>query len=630
MAPTVSRSVNIGAQITFPAATASFCENDCWSSAKRGSVGWQSSTTATRSASSRAERVLQSRETSRAGEIVEERAMPTRWTASAAPADGAPSFVMGGIVASVPPSVYDPVMSLRGIAFLLLLFAQESKQETGKYKLTVAGKEAGVEEYRLEEFEDGKIVLFSKAKFELDLAGARRAYVTDTVLTMDKSYAPALYAGYRKAGRDEDRVKIEWSKGVATTPKKQIRTTAAYLLDTTVISHLLPILRSAEPGRKALRLFNPTALSDFEGSIEDRGDVVLRGKEASIRVREYQVNLGYVSYTAHVDEKKKVLRVWSAVNNSLAELEGFEGLVPEGLAPEGVEETEVAFTSGALRLSGTVTKPRGAKGCPAVVLLSDTGPQDRQGNLVKGKGGSEEFAWPGADASLQRAVAQALAGAGLLVLRLDDRGCGASEGDFGTARMSDFVADGAAAVAYLRSRDDAGPVGLIGHGEGALTACLLAAKDGAIRLVVLLAPPAATLDQIALARAERMLRDQGTKDDVLKEMLAGQRRLFDRIKTSTEEYQEIDERRTFVAWMRDRMTLDPRAALSKVLAPVLICAGGKDGETTPAQAESLRQAKSGVEFRLFEGLDHSFAGPDGRVDAAFLKALSERIPQTLK
>jgi len=516
------------------------------------------------------------------------------------------------------------------MAFLLLLFSQESKQETGKYKLTVAGREAGVEEYRLEEFEDGKVVLFARAKFELDLAGARRAYVTDTVLTMDKTFAPALYAGYRKAGRDEDKVKIEWSKGVATTPKKQIRTTASHLLDTTVISHLIPILRSAEPGKKALRLFNPTALSDFEGSVEDRGDAVLRGKEASIRVREYQVNLGYVSYTAHVDEKKKVVRAWSAVNNSLAELEGFEGMVPEGLAPEGIEESDVAFTNGAVRLSGSITKPRGAKVCPAVVLLSDTGPQDRQGNLVKGKGGSEEFAWPGADASLQRAIAQALAGAGLLVLRVDDRGCGASDGDFGTARIADFVSDGAAAVAYLRSRDDAGPVGLIGHGEGALTASLIAAKDGAIRLVVLLAPPAATLDQIAIARAERTLRDQGTPDDVLRQMVAQQRKLFDRIKTSADDYQEIDERRTFVGWMRDRMTLDPRATLSKVLAPALICVGSKDAETTPAQAEALRQARNGIEFRLFEGLDHSFAGPDGRVDAGFLKALADRIPQTLK
>jgi pimeloyl-ACP methyl ester carboxylesterase len=520
-------------------------------------------------------------------------------------------------------------MATRGIIVLLLLLSQE-KQETGKYKLTLSGKESGVEEYRLEELEDGKVVLFAKAKFEIELPGAKRAYVTDTVLTMDKSFAPALYAGFRKAGRDEDQVKIEWINGVAVTPKKQIKTSAAFLLDTTVISHLIPILRHPEPGKRKVRLFNPTALSDFDGSIDDRGDVLLRGKEASIRVREYQVNLGYVTYTAHVDGKNRLIRAWSAVNNSLAELEGFEGFVPEGLAPEGIEETEVTFPSGSIRLAGTVAKPKGAKGCPAVVLISDTGPHDRQGNLVRGKGGSEEFAGSGADASLLRSIAQSLAGVGVLVLRYDDRGCGASEGDFGKALFSDFAADAAAAVAFLRGRDDVGPIGLIGHGEGGLAACVVAAKDGAIRSITLLAPPALTLDEIVLARAERTLRDQGTKEDAVKEMLSQQRRLFDRIKKSKDDYQEIDERRTFVGWMRERFALDPRAALAKVRAPALLCIGNKDREASPAQMDLLRQARPGVDTRLFEGLDHVFAGPDGRVDGVFLKFLADRVPSGLK
>jgi pimeloyl-ACP methyl ester carboxylesterase len=521
-------------------------------------------------------------------------------------------------------------MFARGMVVLLGLLLQESKTETGKYRLSVAGRETGVEEFRLEEFEDGKVVLFAKAKFELDLSGTRRPYLTDTVLTMDKSFAPVLYAGYRKAGRDEDRVKIEWDKGVATTPRKQVKTSAPYLLDTTAISHLIPILRGAGPGRRKLRLFNPTALADFEGSIEDRGEVLLRGKNAALRVREFQVSLGYVSFTAHVDEKKRVLRAWSAVHNSLAELEGFEGLVPEAIEPDGIQEEEVTFPSGALRLAGTLSKPKGAKSAPAVVIFSDTGPHDRHGNLVKGKGGSEEFAWPGADAGLQRAVAQSLAGAGIMVLRYDDRGCGASEGDFGTARFSDFVADAAAALAYLRGRGDAGPIGLLGHGEGALVACVLAGKDAALKSVVLLAPPAATLDEIVLSRAERTLRDQGTKDEAVKKMLAQQRKLFDRIRTSTDDYQEIDERRMFVGWMRERFALDPRAALSKLRAPALICAGARDREAPPAQTEALRQAGAGVDLRSFENLDHAFAGPDGRVDGDFLKFLAERVPQALK
>src|SRR5436190_14197123 len=245
-------------------------------------------------------------------------------------------------------------MSLRGMVVLVGLLVQDSKIESGRYKLTVAGREAGVEEYRLEEFDDGKIVLFAKAKFELDLSGAKRAYLTDTVLTMDKSFAPLLYAGYRKAGRDEDRIKIEWNKGVAVTPKKQIRTSAPHLLDTTAISHLIPILRAAGPGSRKIRLFNPTALTDFDGSIEDRGEVLLRGRDATIRVREFQVNLGYVTYTAHVDEKKRVVRAWSAVNSSLAELEGLEGLVPEAIEPVGIQEEEVTFASGSLRLAGTL------------------------------------------------------------------------------------------------------------------------------------------------------------------------------------------------------------------------------------------------------------------------------------
>jgi len=518
----------------------------------------------------------------------------------------------------------------RGIVVLLLLLAQDGKREAGKYILSVGGKETGTEEYRLEEFEDGKTVLFAKATFELDLAGAKRAYLTDTVLTMDKAGAPALYAGFRKAGRDQDQVKIEWEKGVAITPKKQIRTSASFLLDTTVVSHLIPILRGAEAGKKKIHLFNPTALSDFDGSIEDKGEALLRGKDASVRVREFRINLGYVTYTAHLDEKKRLLRAWSAVNNSLAELEGYQGYVPESLAPEGIEESEVTFPSGSLKLAGSVVKPRGVKSCPAVVLLSDTGPQDRQGTLAKGKGGAGEFAWTGADAGLQRSIAQALAGSGVLVLRYDDRGCGASEGEFDKARFKDLVDDAAAAVAYLRGRDDVGPIGLVGHGEGALAACLVAAKDGAIKSVVLLAPPATTLDEAALARSERTLREQGTKEEILRRMVDEQRRQFEAIKSSTGDYQTIDERRTFVGWMRERFTLDPHEVLAGVQAPALICSGGKDRELTAAQAEALGRVRAGVDLRSFEGLDHAFAGPDGRVDPGFLRYLSERVPQSLR
>src|SRR5262249_23624372 len=97
-----------------------------------------------------------------------------------------------------------------------------------------------------------------------------------------------------------------------------------------------------------------------------------------------------------------------------------------------------------------------------------------------------------------------------------------------------------------------------------------------------------------------------------------------------EDYLTIDERSTFVGWMRERFAADPRVALAKVRVPVLLCAGAKDRDLTPAQLESLRLARSGMETRGFEGLDHGFAGPDGRVDPEFLRFLAERVPHGLK
>ena len=113
-------------------------------------------------------------------------------------------------------------------------------------------------------------------------------------------------------------------------------------------------------------------------------------------------------------------------------------------------------------------------------------------------------------------------------------------------------------------------------------------------------------------------------------MVAQQRKLFDAIRASREDVMEIDERKTFVGWMRERFALDPRIALAKVHAPALLCVGGKDRELSPAQVESLRLARTGMDARSFEGLDHTFAGPDGRVDPTFLQFLAERVPPMLR
>ncbi len=137
-------------------------------------------------------------------------------------------------------------------------------------------------------------------------------------------------------------------------------------------------------------------------------------------------------------------------------------------------EEAVALPVGeGVTLAGTFTRPPGDGPFAAVLLLSGSGPQDRDESLF----GHRPFA----------VIADALARAGVASLRLDDRGTGASTGDFGAMTLDDHLADARAARGWLASRPDVRSVGVLGHSEGGLTAVRLAPD---VQFVVALAGPA--------------------------------------------------------------------------------------------------------------------------------------------
>ncbi|WP_375418418.1 alpha/beta hydrolase family protein [uncultured Hymenobacter sp.] len=128
-------------------------------------------------------------------------------------------------------------------------------------------------------------------------------------------------------------------------------------------------------------------------------------------------------------------------------------------------ESEVTFQNpvSRQRLGGTLTVPAGEGPFPAVVLLSDSGPQSRDVEV------------PGYRMFGQ--LADYLTRHGIAVLRFDDRGVGKSSGTYAQATTADFVTDARAALAFLRTNPliAAQRVGLLGHGEGANVALLAAA-----------------------------------------------------------------------------------------------------------------------------------------------------------
>ena len=126
-------------------------------------------------------------------------------------------------------------------------------------------------------------------------------------------------------------------------------------------------------------------------------------------------------------------------------------------------------------LAATLTLPHGEGPFPTVVLLSGSGPDDRDYSAF----GHKRF-WVMADFLTKQGIA---------VVRFDERGVGKSTGDFANANFNDFISDVDAIIKQIAGikQVDGSKLGLIGHSEGAMIAPLAAIKNNQIDFIVLLA-----------------------------------------------------------------------------------------------------------------------------------------------
>jgi hypothetical protein len=154
-------------------------------------------------------------------------------------------------------------------------------------------------------------------------------------------------------------------------------------------------------------------------------------------------------------------------------------LPPENALYTG-ENIHIQLSCGDI-LAGTLTLPKnGAQMVPAVVLITGSSAHDRDNS----KPGVPESAY-----RPFRQIAGKLSSNGIAVLRMDDRGVGASSGgDITKMTTPERADDIRQCIAYLRNRDeiDGSQIGLVGLSEGASIAHLIASKDQSIACVVLL------------------------------------------------------------------------------------------------------------------------------------------------
>src|SRR5262245_34844795 len=260
-------------------------------------------------------------------------------------------------------------------------------------------------------------------------------------------------------------------------------------------------------------------------------------------------------------------------------------------APYIAEEVVVTTPAGHT-LAGTLTLPKGASRTQpvgAIVTVTGSGPQDRDENI--GLPGFRPF----------RQIADSLARREIAVLRMDDRGTGASGGTFKGSTSADFADDVRAGLAYLRTRPEirADRLGVLGHSEGAVIAPMVADKEPTLRAIVLLAG-IATPGRTAL---HFQIKNQIEHNTALTPEA--------RDAQIAEIPKRIDAMMAADPWMKFFLTYDPGPTMRRVKTPVLILTGSRDQQAVPAEV-ALQEAafKEGgnmdVTARVLPDLNHLF------------------------
>jgi pimeloyl-ACP methyl ester carboxylesterase len=158
---------------------------------------------------------------------------------------------------------------------------------------------------------------------------------------------------------------------------------------------------------------------------------------------------------------------------------------------------------GTREYGATITIPQGKGPFPAALLITGSGPQDRDEEIL----GHKHFA----------VLADALTRNGFVVLRVDDRGVGKTTGPFKGATSADFADDARISLQYLQSRPevDKKKTGLIGHSEGGMIAPMVAAKRDDVNFIILLAGPGVAISQLMAEQNAAIFRQAGLSEPAI-------------------------------------------------------------------------------------------------------------------
>ncbi|WP_433759784.1 alpha/beta hydrolase family protein [Nocardia sp. CA-135398] len=370
---------------------------------------------------------------------------------------------------------------------------------------------------------------------------------------------------------------------------------------------------SAEPDRVAFAIPNTPGDPVFEGKFDKDANRIVGEFRQAGQSLPLTLEPGKIGPPAHPQEPKP---------------------------PYPYRSEDVTYRDGDITIAGTLTRPEGNGPFPAILMISGSGPQDRNEELM----GHKPFLL----------LADTFTRAGYAVLRTDDRGVGGTSGKLDDATYNDLAEDAAAGVRFLRARPGIDParVGLFGHSEGGYLAPLVASRpDSGVAFAVLMAGPSVPGWEVLIEQNRALLSAGGAPqsrvDDQVSYItewtnlirsgnMAAAKDLAYRHNESLPPNQRasaetLDAYNT--TYMASFITYDPAPALSALRIPVLAFFGTKDMQVLANQNEQPMRDRLSADpdatVHVFPGLNHLMQPADSGLPGEYTSIETTIAPDVL-
>lgn len=267
-----------------------------------------------------------------------------------------------------------------------------------------------------------------------------------------------------------------------------------------------------------------------------------------------------------------------------------------------VKEEAVVLETSTLKLHGTLALPASKSRWPVVLIISGSGPTDRNGNIAGIAGSNNSL----------KMLADGLAVNGIASLRYDKRGIGESVkalGNEADLRFDAYIDDAVLWSKQLRSDKRFSTLTIVGHSEGSLIGMVAAQGSGADGYVSLAGSgrPAGQLilDQLRPQLPPDMMKES---EGVVAALTAGKtvdtfpQPLFSIFRPSVQPY--------MISWFR----YDPAVEIAKLSVPVLIIQGTTDIQIKVDEARLLAKAKPSAQLIIVEGMNHVLKNVPTKMD----------------